>query len=313
MERLVISAPFGHWFEFPHATRTLGTYTRECRAGFWKRWWRVLATLRPVPFVGGAWRNRLGLPNPGFADLVRRAVHGDLVVSDKIISITARNTADWLFLVENAAALGPRAVEMNVSCPNTPGEVDGTDYPEVFKRAAAQKCRFIVKLPPVDYQGRLFAALGAGITAFHCCNTLPTPAGGLSGKPLKSLSLSCVREVSACVPHDDKLVIGGGGVTTLDDARDYLRAGATHVGVASGLIWPWNRGEIRRLAVTLHRLFTPSGLPMTYALPDRVPAVTCPRCKTETVPVPTPHADQKGQLQCRECFLTFPDPSKSLT
>jgi dihydroorotate dehydrogenase len=272
MHRLIISAPFGNWVGFKNSTRTIGTYTRGYRGGVLKRLWRMLLTLRYYPGIR-AWKNRLGLPNPGIQSLRdwtrerryrdRSASNPtpDFWASDKILSIAGFDESDWWHLFYDAVALRPLAVELNLSCPNCPGEDRTKDYGEVFKSAfeiCARKSFIpvIVKLPPVGYRHLAHMALEEGITRFHCCNTLPTGNGGLSGKPLQALSLQAVREVKDMALDRGILlanVIGGGGVTCLDDACKYIQAGATNVAVASVLLAPWRWLTVRKMAQTLSR------------------------------------------------------------
>lgn len=232
IQKLIIGAPFGNYLSFPDATSTLGTFTAAYRGGFWKRAWRVVRTLRYYWGIR-AWKNKSGLPNPGIAWLAGKTF------PDKIISVMGFTTEEWITCVRAAVACKPLAVELNVSCPNCPGE-DQTDYDEVFEELVkvAADTELIVKLPPMGYGSRFSAAISAGITSFHCCNTLPLPNGGLSGKPLKPLSLDCIGQIRRyrCI----KRIIGGGGVTHINDARDYLNAKSTNVAVASVLLNPFN-------------------------------------------------------------------------
>lgn len=262
-ERLIISAPFGNWFQYPFATSTLGTYTADYRGGFWYRLWRVLRTVRYYHGIR-AWKNQLGLPNPGIDALVdstRTAydagLKGDFIdVADKIVSVAAHSVPDWERVLRKALPLKPLAIEANVSCPNCPGQ-DKTNYlsalGEISALCAQYKVPLVVKLPPVGYKRLVESAVSYGITRFHCCNTIPTARGGISGKPLKPLSLECVSFVrsmlaKANVPTEKITVIGGGGITHADDASDFLAAGATNVAVASVLFNPLAWTRVRKIA-----------------------------------------------------------------
>ena len=104
-----------------------------------------------------------------------------------------------------------QSVELNMSCPNV-GEIDWPD--DLFPRAMATGVRTIVKLPPVNYEDIFEQAIDAGVRMFHCCNTIPIPAGGVSGKPRKPVALQCIRDVCVRVQArgiDDLVIIGGGG------------------------------------------------------------------------------------------------------
>lgn len=236
MNRVIINAPFGNYAKIPGATNILGTFTREYRGGWAYRLWRMALTLRYYPGIK-AWKNKLGLPNPGIGWLERKVGDGEIDIRDKGISISARDTSSWMELIARAARLYPEFIELNISCPNC-GDFDSTDYIMVFARAAVQPMLMVVKLPPVNYQIPLSLALSQGLKRFNCCNTLPTGNGGLSGKPLKPLSLACVRDVASRGTLD---IIGTGGIDSISDARDYLNAGATHIGLASMLFWPGSK------------------------------------------------------------------------
>ena len=73
---------------------------------------------------------------------------------------------------------------------------------------------------------------------FHCCNTLPVPEGGMSGRPLKPVALDCIRDLRAKPFGNDPTIIGGGGVYALSDIDLYADAGADHVALATKTMNP---------------------------------------------------------------------------
>lgn len=255
IEKLIIGAPFGNWFGFSCATSTMGTYTARFRAGRFKRLWRVLSTVRFYPRMR-ACTNRLQLPNPGIDHFIELDSDHRMRLSDSIVSISARDNPSWEYMLKSLAAKVSflRAVEMNVSCPNCPGEPDASDYAKIFELAVKELgLRVSVKLPPVGYEAMAELALSCGVQYLHCCNTLPTPAGGMSGKPLQPLSLAACRfcvEAAANMPHKP-IIIGGGGITGRDDVRRFRDVGATHFAVASALFNPCRWFSLRRLAEDL--------------------------------------------------------------
>ena len=225
---LVVSAPFGNYVRPRGATATLGTFTLKRRHG---RVWRVLRTVRYDPF-GRSWVNRIGLRNPGVDWLSGKAADGQVSVSDAIVSIHGFDELEWGALIEKVAALSPLAIELNVSCPN----VGERTWPgALFRDAVASGAAVIVKVPPVRYEAMVERALEDGVRVLHCCNTLPVPAGGMSGKPLKPVSLECIARVRrmSAASDDQPLIIGGGGITTRDDIDDYARAGADRFAVGT--------------------------------------------------------------------------------
>ncbi|WP_428617715.1 quinone-dependent dihydroorotate dehydrogenase [Shewanella sp.] len=61
-------------------------------------------------------------------------------------------------------------------------------------------------------------------------------AGGLSGKPLNSLSTKVIKQLAVCL-NGQVPIIGVGGINSAEDAFDKLDAGATMVQIYSGFIY----------------------------------------------------------------------------
>ncbi|MEO1129147.1 MAG: hypothetical protein AAFX05_05480 [Planctomycetota bacterium] len=245
MQPLIISAPFGNYVRPRGSTPTLGTFTAARRPG---RLWRVLATVRYSPRMR-AWVNKIGLRNPGIDWLAQRVRAQREDVSQAIVSIHGFADEDWWLLLDRIAELRPLAVELNMSCPNV-GEVN---WPESLFQRAVSVCgaasTVIVKLPPVNYRGLADDALAAGVRTLHCCNTLPVPAGGVSGKPLKPVSLQCITDLRERIAPDT-VIIGGGGITAASDIDDYVGAGAQHVAIGTKAFNPrclWSEAPLRPL------------------------------------------------------------------
>lgn len=256
---LVISAPFGNYIQPAGATATLGTFTAAARPG---RAWRIVKTVRYYPRLR-AWVNRIGLRNPGIDHLTTAVARGRVDPAGKVLSIHGFTAEDWRKLLDAAAALSPRplAVELNMSCPNV-GQID---WPAgLFADAVATGLPCIVKTPPINYTLLFEKAMEAGVRAFHCCNTLPVPAGGLSGKPLLPLSLQCIRAVRALAgPAADELtIIGGGGITGPGDIDRYAQAGATNVAVGTKTMNPiylFTHGPLMPLVAHADKVFAARG------------------------------------------------------
>lgn len=229
---LVVSAPFGNYVRFEGATSTLGTFTSHRRRG---RLWKILTTVRRCRRLG-AWVNKIGLRNPGIDWLQRRVASGRKDVSASLVSVHGFNDEQWWTLLTKADALGCLAIELNMSCPNA-GEVNWP--PQLFERAAILDTPVVVKLPPVRFERLAAESLDAGVRALHCCNTLPVPEGGMSGKPLTPLALRCVRDVRAMACDrgiDDLTLIGGGGITTPADVDAFAEAGADRFAVGTAVM-----------------------------------------------------------------------------
>lgn len=282
LARIIISAPFGNRIELNDCTSTLGTYTWQRRAGSLKRLWRIIRTLRPRPSLGG-WTNKLGLPNEGLEYFVEQATMDATIVrprrrkfdlDEKIISVQGRQLEEWTLLFRTLRTLLDRefygqlaGVELNLSCPNV--EAADSRYVEqicrralyYFPREINRGPRVIVKLPPLRWLRYAGPAQCAGVDHFHACNTIPTPAGGLSGRVLQQYSLWCVEQLKD--RWGDKVcVIGGGGVRSADDVIAYMQAGADHVAVGSALFRPpWHARKLLRHLSDAFVSWLPTALP----------------------------------------------------
>lgn len=262
MHPIIYSAPFGNWIgDRRYVVPTLGTFTLQYRGGLLKRLWRMARTLRYSPLLR-AWVNKLGLPNPGINSILTPKAKPQL--NGAIVSLHGFSTDDWIALLDRLGSYvvtygtqGVRALELNMSCPNVTD--DPIDYGRVMGRALALvqspttalaevKPEVIVKIPPVRWQGIVECAVQAGVSYLHCCNTLPVKRGGMSGKPLKPINLHVIQTICGRYPFERPKLIGGGGITSLADIRDYRDAGASHFAIGSALFNPLHCRRLHRLA-----------------------------------------------------------------
>jgi dihydroorotate dehydrogenase (NAD+) catalytic subunit len=145
--------------------------------------------------------------------------------------------------------------EINVSCPNVKagGMEFGADFAaldEVVRRArAATRRPLFVKLSPTlaDIGRSAAVAVDAGADAITLVNTIPglvidvesrRPAlgfgtGGVSGTALRPVGVLATWKVRKVVKVP---LLGIGGVTTAEDALQYLVAGATLVGMGTAML-----------------------------------------------------------------------------
>jgi dihydroorotate dehydrogenase (NAD+) catalytic subunit len=230
---------------FPFAAFVSKTVTAEPRAG------------NPPPRLwelAGGLLNSIGLPNKGLRgylaeDLPRLA---ELPVP-LIVNVMGSSPEEVAVLV---AAFAVRdevaALELNVSCPNVKtGLLMGADPGETAAlldtvRPLTDK-PVIVKLTPNCASPAAVAAAAEehGADAVSLVNTLRGMAmdprrpgrpwlgggtGGLSGPAIRAVALAQVAAVAREVAIP---VVGMGGVTRAEHARDLLRAGATLVAVGT--------------------------------------------------------------------------------
>jgi len=231
---LIISAPFGNYIQPKGTTPTLGTFTALRRGGDLNRAWSVLLTMRYYPRMK-AWVNRIGLRNPGIDWLVDKCKAGKIDVSDKIVSIHGFTPDDWYVLLDKTAPLKPLAIELNMSCPN----VGHISWPvDLFSRAHATGVPIIAKIPPVNYDAMVEQAYAAGLRMLHCCNTLPNPGGGMSGKPLMAVALQCIQDLRKKTYWNELTVIGGGGIYEAKDVDAYADLGVKYAAIGTKLMNP---------------------------------------------------------------------------
>jgi len=224
-------------------TKSIGL---EPRAGYREP---VLSQYAPGCFV-----NAVGLTNPGAHQSLE--LMAALQVPEDRFLLTSIFGGSVEEFVEVAKILAPVSdgLELNLSCPHAKGYgmAMGQD-PEVVRDItaavkAAVDIPVIPKLTPntPDIARIAEAAiaggadglcaintLGPGYTSAHGHAVLSNGAGGMSGKGVLPIGLKCVREVAAAA---DCPIIGCGGVSSADDVRAYLDAGASIVGVGSSLI-----------------------------------------------------------------------------
>ena len=240
LSKLIVSAPFGNYVQPEGFTPTVGTFTFARRRG---RVRQILRTVRWYPGIG-AWVNKIGLRNPGLSWYLDKAAAGKADPSSALVSIHGFSADEWSSLIQRAAAACPLGVELNMSCPN----VGSIDWPEgLFAEAVAAASSaadqpedhplVVVKLPPVNWELMADRAVEQGVRVFHCCNTLPVPRGGVSGKPLMPVALAVVRAMRAKF-GDGVTLIGGGGITAAEDVAAYRDAGADHFAVGTKVMSP---------------------------------------------------------------------------
>jgi len=204
--------------------------------------------------------NAIGLQNPGVDHVVREILPALDFSETRFIANVSGSTIEEYHEVTRRFDDSPiDAIEINISCPNVKegGVAFGND-PDMSARVVAA-CRsatdkpLITKLSPnqTDIADNARRCLEAGSDAFAVINTLMGMAididtrhpvignnqGGLSGPAIKPVALLKVHQVyQVCKAHGIP-IIGQGGVTSVEDAIEFLIAGATTVGVGTALFY----------------------------------------------------------------------------
>ncbi|WP_024834702.1 dihydroorotate dehydrogenase [Ruminiclostridium josui] len=197
--------------------------------------------------------NSVGLQNPGVESFIREDLPFLKNYKTKIIANIAGNTIEEY--CEMAEILGDSqvdAIEMNVSCPNVKAGclAFGTTPKGIEEITSAVKkyCKqpLIVKLTPnvSDIRSIAIAAEGAGADCISLINTilglaidinkkkpiLANNFGGLSGPAVKPIALRMVYEAAHAVKIP---VIGMGGISSWEDAIEFMLAGASAIMVGT--------------------------------------------------------------------------------
>lgn len=169
-----------------------------------------------------------------------------------IANIAGETVSDYAELAARLDGVpGVAALEMNISCPNVESGLEFGIDPRAASEVTAAVRRqsglpLIVKLTPNvnDIAAIAQAVVDAGADALTLINTYPAmkidvgtrrPAlgwgsGGLSGPALKPVAIRLVYMVAKAVRVP---IIGCGGITTAEDAVEFLMAGASALQVGT--------------------------------------------------------------------------------
>ncbi len=246
--------------------------------------------------------NAIGLQNPGARHVVEQILPSLDFSETRFIANISGSTVEEYAEVARIFDNSPiDAIEINISCPNVKagGVAFGND-PEMSARVveavrAATRKPIITKLSPnqTDIAGNARRCIEAGTDAFAAINTLMgmaidiesrTPLlgnnqGGLSGPAIKPVALLRTHQVyQVCRPHGIP-IIGQGGITSAEDALEFLIAGASAVGIGTALFY--DPGILPKINAGIvdylqrHGLTEVAQLTGTLTLNDRRPGCGC--------------------------------------
>ncbi len=222
--------------------------------------------------------NSVGLQNPGLDRFLAEELPFMLEAGcPVIVNAAGDRTEDYVHFCERLDGTAIAAIELNLSCPNVAhGCMSFGADPESI-RAVVTACRAAtakplwVKLTPnvTSISETAAAAESAGADAICLINTLLGMAidrrtrrpilfnntGGLSGPAIKPVALRMVAEAARTVRIP---VIGMGGITTGEDAIEFMIAGAAAVQVGTAtLIHP---AAIRDIIADMERIARQDGV-----------------------------------------------------
>ena len=204
--------------------------------------------------------NAIGLQNPGVDHVVQHILPMlDFSETRFIANVSGSTVEEYAEVTRRFDDSPIDAMEINISCPNVKeGGVQFGNDPDMSARVVAA-CRavtrkpIITKLSPNQTDIALNArrCIEAGTDGFAVINTLMGMAvdveqreavignfqGGLSGPAIKPIALLKVQQVYQVAKAHGIPIIGQGGVTSVNDAIEFLLAGASAVGVGTALFY----------------------------------------------------------------------------
>ena len=204
--------------------------------------------------------NSIGLQNPGMDKVVDEILPTlDFNETRFIANVCGSTIEDYAEVTKKFDDSPIDAIEINISCPNIKeGGVSFGNYPEMSAKVVdacrnATKKPIIAKLSPnqTDIQENARLCIEAGADALAVINTISGMAidteerkpiignikGGLSGPAIKPIALLKVHQVYEVAGPKNIPIIGQGGITTLEDAIEFIIAGSTTVGIGTALFY----------------------------------------------------------------------------
>ena len=204
--------------------------------------------------------NAIGLQNPGSGKVVNEILPQLDFTETRFIANLSGSTVEEYQQVARIFDDSPiDAMEINISCPNVKegGVAFGND-PDMSARVV-EACRQVTKKPLItklspnqtDIAENARRCIEAGTDGFAVINTLMGMAidaesrtpyignnqGGLSGPAIKPIALLKVHQVYQVARNHGVPIIGQGGITTTEDALEFIIAGASAVGIGTALFY----------------------------------------------------------------------------
>ncbi len=248
---MTASGTFGSGMEYAELT-DIGRLGAIVTKGVANVPWEGNPTPR-VTEVGNGMLNAIGLQNPGVDVFVER----DLPFLEKydipvIVNVCGHTVEEYCAVVERLNDTYVSMYEINVSCPNVKQGAlafgqDAAVLEETTRAIKAVSAKpVIMKLSPnvTSIKDMALAAQAGGADAISLINTLigmkidierkcfvlANKTGGYSGPAVKPVALRMVYEVAHAV---DIPVIGMGGISSAEDAIEFIMAGATAIAVGT--------------------------------------------------------------------------------
>jgi len=204
--------------------------------------------------------NAIGLQNPGVDAVVTKILPTLDFTETRFLANVCGSTIEEYAEVARRFDDSPiDAMEINISCPNVKeGGVQFGNFPEMSARVVAA-CRAMTKKPLItklspnqtDIRENARLCIEAGSDGLSVINTISGMAidtgkrrpvignvqGGVSGPAIKPIALLMVKKVYEVAGPKRVPIIGQGGIANANDAIEFLIAGASAVGIGTGLFY----------------------------------------------------------------------------
>ncbi|PJC30073.1 dihydroorotate dehydrogenase [Candidatus Roizmanbacteria bacterium CG_4_9_14_0_2_um_filter_39_13] len=203
--------------------------------------------------------NAVGLSNPGIdgsKDKIQKSIK--ILKIPFIGSMFADTISNFVMVAEKMAVLKPAIIELNLSCPNTAddlGRMYASDVKMTYDVISSVKkvvgniplfAKLTADVTDITEIGKSAESAGAdGLTAINTVSginidtklkrpILTNKVGGLSGPAIRPIGVRAVYNLYKAVKIP---IIGTGGINTGEDAIEFIMAGATAVGIGSGIYY----------------------------------------------------------------------------
>ena len=204
--------------------------------------------------------NSIGLQNPGAKEVVDTILPKlEPLQTHYIANVSGSTIEEYVDVCRAFDNSLVAAIELNISCPNVKkGGMEFGNDPEISAQVV-ESCRkvtakpIITKLSPnqADIQLNAKLCIEAGTDALAVINTisglaidinkkeliLGNRAGGLSGPAIKPIALKKVYDVYQVSKKHGVPIMGQGGISSPEDAIEFILAGASTVGVGTALFF----------------------------------------------------------------------------
>lgn len=197
--------------------------------------------------------NAIGLQNPGIDVFIKRDIPFLKQFDTKIVvNVCGKTTEDYIEVVERLADTDVDMLEINISCPNVKeGGIAFGQNPKAAEEITKAVKKYakqpvIMKLSPnvTDITEMAKAVEAGGADAVSLINTLTgmkidvhkrafalaNKTGGVSGPAIKPIAVRMVYQTANAIKLP---IIAMGGISTAEDAIEFILAGATAVAVGT--------------------------------------------------------------------------------